>query len=137
LIELRFCPSRNCPTLFYPDHLQARALFALLGQVRVPPNESRFILATAIAAFYGWVYALLDEVIAWTAGTGVPPQVTRSLVLETIRGAAAMGLAQPDQNLATPGGITECGLNVLHQRGGLAAWTGALEVVLSHLRGDW
>jgi len=115
-----------------------------LGQVHVPPDEARFIAASAIAAFYGWAYALLDEVAAWTAGTGVPPRMAWDLVLEMVRGAAAMALAQPDRDLtamldslATPGGITERGLNVLHQRGGLAAWTEALEAVLSHLRGDW
>jgi pyrroline-5-carboxylate reductase len=132
------------PTLLYPDHPQARALFALLGQVHVLPDESRFTPASAIAAFYGWVYALMDETVAWTTQAGVPPQTARSLVLGTVRGAAAMALAQPDQDLAamldtlaTPGGITGRGLNLLQQRGGLAAWTEALEAVLSHLRSDW
>jgi pyrroline-5-carboxylate reductase len=132
------------PTLLYPDHPQARALFALLGQVHVLPDESRFTPASAIAAFYGWVYALMDETVAWTTQAGVPPQMARGLVLETVQGAAAMALAQPDQDLAamldtlaTPGGITGRGLNLLHQRGGLAAWTEALEAVLSHLRSDW
>jgi pyrroline-5-carboxylate reductase len=72
----------------------------------------------------------------------VPPQTARNLVLETVRGAADMALAQPDQDLAamldalaTPGGITEHGLNVLRRRGGLAGWTEALDAVLSHIRG--
>ena len=128
------------PTLLYPDHPQARALFTLLGQVHVLPDESRFTPASVIAAFYGWIYALLDETVAWTVQAGVPLQTARSLVLETVRGAANMALAQPDQDLATildtlatPGGITEHGLNVLHQRQGLAAWTEALKAVLSHL----
>jgi pyrroline-5-carboxylate reductase len=97
-----------------------------------------FTPASVIAAFYGWVYALLDETVAWTTQAGVPPQTARSLVLETVRGAAGMALAQPNQDLAamldTPGGITEYGLNVLHQRQGLAAWTGACNAVLSRLR---
>jgi pyrroline-5-carboxylate reductase len=131
------------PTLLYPDHPQARALFSLLGQVHVLPDESRFIPASVIAAFYGWVYALLDETVAWTAQAGVPPQTARSLVLETVGGAVNMALAHPDQDLAaildtlaTPGGITEHGLNILHQRQGLAAWTEALEAVFSRLRRD-
>jgi pyrroline-5-carboxylate reductase len=131
------------PTLLYPDHPQARALFSLLGQVHVLPDESRFIPASVIAAFYGWVYALLDETVAWTAQAGVPLQTARRLVLETVGGAVNMALAHPDQDLvaildtlATPGGITEHGLNVLHQRQGLAAWTEALEAVFSRLRRD-
>ena len=138
------CAAINAsPTLLYPDDPQAHALFALLGQVHVLPDESRFTPASAIAAFYGWVYALLDETVAWTAQAGVPPQTARNLVLETVRGAAAMALAQPDQDLAgmldalaTPGGITEHGLKVLHRRGGLAAWTEALEAVLTRMGGD-
>jgi pyrroline-5-carboxylate reductase len=131
------------PTLLYPDDPQAHALFALLGQVHVLPDETRFRPASVIAAFYGWVYALLDETVAWTAQAGVPPRTARSLVLETVRGAADVALAQPDQDLAamldalaTPGGITEHGLNVLHQRGGLAAWIEALEAVLARIGGD-
>jgi pyrroline-5-carboxylate reductase len=129
------------PTLLYPDHPQARALLGLLGQVHVLPDETRFTPASAIAAFYGWIYALLDETVAWTARAGVPPGTARQLVLETVRGAAGMALARPDQSLAamldalaTPGGITEEGLGVLHRRQGLAAWTEALEAVLDRLR---
>ena len=131
------------PTLLYPDHLQARELFALLGQVHVLPDEPRFTPASAVSAFYGWVYALLDETVAWTVQAGVPPQTARSLVLETVRGAADMALAQPDQGLgtildtlATPGGITEHGLNVLYERQGLSAWTEALNAVLNRLGGS-
>jgi pyrroline-5-carboxylate reductase len=131
------------PTLIYPDNSHARALFELVGQVHVLPDESRFTPASAIAAFYGWVYALLDETVAWTEQAGVPPETARSLVLETVRGAADMALARPDQELsamldalATPGGITERGLRVLHERQGLAAWTEALDAVLDRMWGE-
>jgi pyrroline-5-carboxylate reductase len=129
------------PTLLYPDHSQARALFAPLGEVHALADEPDFTAASVIAAYYGWIYALLDETVAWTVQAGVPPQTARSLVLETVRGACKMALAQPDQDLAamldtlaTPGGITAHGLGVLRQRGGLAAWTEALQAVLSRLR---
>ena len=131
------------PTLIYPDNPDAHALFDLLGRVHILPDESRFTPASAIAAFYGWVYALLDETVAWTEQAGVPPETARSLVLETVRGAADMALAQPAQELsamldalATPGGITEHGLRTLHQRRGLTAWTEALDAVLDRMRGE-
>ena len=131
------------PTLLHPDHPQAHALFALLGQVHVLPDESSFTPASVIAAFYGWVYALLDDTVAWTTRAGVPPQTARSLVLETVRGAAGMALSHPDQKLAsllralaTPGGITEHGLDVLHRQQGLAAWTQALDAVLERMNDD-
>jgi pyrroline-5-carboxylate reductase len=93
-----------------------------------------------IAAFYGWVYALLDETVAWTTRAGVPEQTARSLVLETMRGATAMGLDRSDSlaemldALATPGGITEHGLSVLRQQRGLTAWAEALDEVLGRMR---
>jgi pyrroline-5-carboxylate reductase len=114
---------------------------ALLGQVHPLPDESHFTPASAISAFYGWVYALLDETVAWTVGAGVPAETARSLVLETVRGAAEMALSRPDRELAamlgtlaTPGGITELGLDVLRQRQGLEAWAAALDAVLGRMQ---
>jgi pyrroline-5-carboxylate reductase len=133
----------SSPTLLCPDHPQARALFALLGQVHILPDEAHFTAASAISAFYGWVYALLDEAVEWTVQSGVPPQTARSLVLETVGGAVGMALDQPDQSLdgmldtlATPGGITEHGLSILRGRGALTAWTEALDAVLDRLEGE-
>ena len=128
------------PTLLYPAHPQVEALFGLLGQVHILADESQFTAASVLSAFYGWVYALLDEVDRWTASAGVEPQMARTLVLETVRGAAEMALAHPEQDLdsmlralATPGGITEQGLNVLGQGQGLAVWVEALESVFRRL----
>ncbi len=135
------CAALNqSPTLIFPDNPKARELFTLLGQVHILPHESDFTPASVIAAFYGWIYALCDEVISWTAQTGVPQHTARSLVLETVRGAVNMALTNPDKELdmmlktlVTPGGITEQGLNILHQQQGLTAWSDALETVLKRL----
>jgi pyrroline-5-carboxylate reductase len=131
------------PTLLYPDEPQAHALFALLGQVHVLPDERCFTSASVLSAFYGWVYAWLDETIAWTAQAGVPSQTARSLVLETVRGATSMALERPDEELAsmlgtlaTPGGITAHGLEILRRQQGLVAWTEALQAVLDRLDND-
>jgi pyrroline-5-carboxylate reductase len=128
------------PTLLFPDNPQARALLAYLGQVHVIPNESYFTSASTIGAFYGWIYALLDETISWTTQTGVPHQTARNIILETVRGAVNMALNEPKKDLnvildtlATPGGITEQGLNILHQQQGLVAWTKALNAVQKRL----
>jgi pyrroline-5-carboxylate reductase len=129
------------PTLLHPENSRARALFELLGSVHVLADEAEFTPASVIAAYYGWVYALLDETVAWTTAAGVPAQTARALVLETTRGAAEMGLAYPDRalsalldSLATPGGITRYGLKILEERRSLAAWTEALDGVLDRLR---
>ncbi|MFX0210095.1 MAG: pyrroline-5-carboxylate reductase dimerization domain-containing protein, partial [Candidatus Hodarchaeota archaeon] len=118
------------PTLLYPDNPHARTLLDLLGQVHILQNEAQFITASAIGAFYGWIFALFDEVISWTTQTGVPYQIARNLILETVQGAVNMALKEPKTDLgvildtlATPGGITKQGLNILHQGQGLTTWS--------------
>ncbi len=129
------------PTLLYPDNSRVRELFSLLGQVLILPEESLFTPASVISAFYGWIYALMDETIKWTTKTGVSSQIAKNVVLRTVQGAVEMSLANPEQELsdifttlATKGGITEHGLHVLKQRNGLSAWTDALEAVYQRLQ---
>jgi pyrroline-5-carboxylate reductase len=128
------------PTLLFPDQPEARALFERLGTVLAIQDEAQFTRAGAISAYYGWVYALLDEALSWTVRAGIDPEVARTLVLETTRGATEMGLAHPDRelaglldSLATPGGITRDGLEVLRKRESLEAWVEALDVVVRRL----
>lgn len=128
------------PTLLYPDNYFARSLFELLGSVHRLSDEDMFTPASVSTAYYGWVYALLDEVVTWTTDAGVPPEIARPLILETTRGAAEMGLARSDQgisalldSLATPGGITRHGLKTLEEQGSLKAWVEAMDHVLERL----
>ena len=130
------------PTLLHPDEPRARWLFGLLGNVHLLPKEEHFDPASVIAAYYGWVYALMDTTVEWAIGAGVPRQVARDVVLETTRGAAEMGLAYPERelaglldSLATPGGVTRDGLKVLEDRKSLEAWIEALELVRKRLLG--
>jgi len=131
------------PTLLLPDDPAARELFELLGTVLPVDDEAQFTPASAIGAYYGWIYALMDEAVAWCASAGVPASTARELVLETTRGAAEMGLHHPDRDLsdlldslATPGGITRQGLETLERRGSLDAWIEALEDVLQRLHSE-
>jgi len=136
------CAAINAsPTLLYPDHERARTLLEQIGHVHNLESEEAFVRASVITAFYGWVYALLDETARWTEEGGVPREAARSIVLETVRGAASLGLAQSEQELsdllealATPGGITRQGLAIVRDRGGLSAWTEALDAVYARLR---
>lgn len=128
------------PTLVFPENPAVSEAFALLGQVHALPSEASFTAASVIAAFYGWVYALADETVAWTMREGVPEDIARKLVLETIRSTAEMALAKPQQSiqelldlLATPGGITEFGLGILREHHGIESWPVALNAVLERM----
>ena len=132
---------RLSPTLLFPDDPLARELFELLGTVHAVEDEAQFTPASVIAAYYGWIFALMDEAVAWCATAGVPVTTARELVLETTRGAAEMALEHPERklsdlldSLATPGGVTRQGLETLARRGSLNAWVEAMEEVLQRLR---
>jgi pyrroline-5-carboxylate reductase len=135
------CAAINAsPSLLYPDNERARTLLELVGHVHVLEAEEAFVRASAISAFYGWLFALLDKTAGWVGAGGIPSEVGRSLVLETARGAASLGLARPQEELAdlldglaTPGGITRQGLEILHSQGGLDSWIAALEAVYERL----
>ncbi|MFX1517008.1 MAG: NAD(P)-binding domain-containing protein [Promethearchaeota archaeon] len=129
------------PTLLFPNNPQAHSLLSHLGQVHVLPTEESFTSASTIGAFYGWIYALLDEIISWTIQTGVPEHTARKIILETVGGAVNMALSELQvgledilTTLATPGGITQHGLNILHQQRGLTAWTEALDAIYNRLK---
>ena len=129
------------PTSLYPDDTAARRLFERLGPVHALPDETSFEAASVLGAFYGWVYAMLGEVTAWTEGHGVPPQTARDLVAQTARGASGMILGRPDEPLAamleslsTPGGITSRGLEVLEESAAISAWSTACRAALDRTR---
>lgn len=129
------------PTSIHPDEPTARALFQRVGSVYAMPDEAAFEAASVLGATYGWVHALIKETAEWTAAAGVPEAAARALVVEMARGAAGMVLARPDldlaamiETLATPGGITALGLEVLDDRGAWAAWRAALAAALARIR---
>ncbi len=129
------------PTSLYPDDANARSLLARLGPVIALPDEPSFQAASVIGAYYAWIYALAAETMPWLETAGIPTAAGRSLVLQAIRGAAGMMLARPDdspadmiRDLATPGGITELGLDLLGQRSALTAWRDACQVSLERLQ---
>ena len=129
------------PTSLYPDGPEARALFERLGPVHALPDETSFEAASVLGAFYGWVYAMLAEVTAWTEGHGVPSRTARDLVAETARGATGMILDRPGESLAamletlrTPGGITNRGLEVLEEKEAVTAWGAACRAALERTR---
>lgn len=129
------------PTAIFPDDLNARALFSRLGVVQAFADEASFEAASVFGAVYGWAFALVAETSGWAARSGLPAEQARTLAALVLRGAAGMALRDPETplpdilaTLATPGGITRLGLDALDERGALAAWSDACEIVLARLR---
>lgn len=126
------------PTCLYPDLGPARDVLSLLGPVIAVPDESSFEAASVLGAFYGWVHALIGEVTDWATAAGVEPATARDLTARMTRAAAGMVLEQEElsleamlEELATPGGVTALGLDVLQDRAALTAWRESCEAVLA------
>lgn len=126
------------PTSLYPDLPAARAALAPLGPILAMPDEAAFEAASVSGAVYGWAHVLVGEMAAWAEEAGVPADLARDLMAQTLGAAAGMVRAHPERpveamtrELCTPGGLTRAGLDVLRDRGAFAAWRAACEAALA------
>lgn len=111
---------------------EARALvdrlMAPLGQAEWLPDEAQMDLITALAGSGpAFVYRLIDALAAGAAELGLPRAQADRLALSMVEGAAALAAASPHSpgeladRVASPGGTTRAGLDVLDADGRLAA----------------
>lgn len=107
---------------------EREALVALMAPLGTPEwvEEEAFDLVTALAGSGpGFVYRFIDALAAAAAGLGVPRDQADRLALAMVEGAAALAAASPHdpgelaRRVASPGGMTEKGLEVLDRDGAL------------------
>jgi pyrroline-5-carboxylate reductase len=98
------------------------ALFDALGTAVWLEDEAQFDLATALAGSGpGFVYRFIDALAGAAEELGLAPDMAASLALATVEGAAALaasaevGPAALADRVASPGGMTREGLNVLDE----------------------
>jgi pyrroline-5-carboxylate reductase len=106
----------------------AEALAAPLGRYEWIADEAQFDAVTALAGCGpGFVFRFAEALAAAGAALGMPPEQAARLALATLEGAALMAAAAdvPPATLAdrvaSPGGSTREGLNVLDRDGALIA----------------
>ncbi|MCL9983128.1 MAG: NAD(P)-binding domain-containing protein [Erythrobacter sp.] len=104
------------------DRAAVFALFDALGTAMWLEDEAQFDLATALAGSGpGFVYRFIDALAGAAAELGLAPDMAASLALATVDGAAALaatadvGPATLADRVASPGGMTREGLNVLDE----------------------
>lgn len=100
----------------------ALALFDRLGTAVWLADETRFDLVTALAGSGpGFVYRFIDALAGAAVELGLEPETAASLALATVEGAAMLAAhadAPPAvlaDRVASPGGMTREGLNVLDE----------------------
>lgn len=98
----------------------ALALFGQLGSAVWLEDEAQFDLVTALAGSGpGFVYRFIDALAGAAADLGLDEGTAAALALATVEGAAALAAASDvdpatlADRVASPGGMTREGLNVL------------------------
>jgi pyrroline-5-carboxylate reductase len=118
---------------------EVRRLLGVLGHVVELPDEE-FDAATAVMGCAPAYLALAVEAIAGAgAEDGLGEELARELVVETTAGTAELlRLRHPAdvrRAVASPGGSTEAGLEVLDREGVREAFEGAVRASLERMRG--
>jgi pyrroline-5-carboxylate reductase len=96
------------------------SLMRPLGAPEWLDAESDFDLVTALAGSGpGFVYRFIEALAEGAAALGLDPQLAQRLALATVEGAAQLAAASPHgpaelaRRVASPGGSTQKGLDVL------------------------
>lgn len=108
----------------------AMALFAPLGSPEWI-GEEQFDLVTALAGSGpAFVYRFIDALTQAAADLGLPREQAARLALATVEGAAALAANSPHdpgelaRRVASPGGVTQAGLDALDRDGALGQLIG-------------
>jgi pyrroline-5-carboxylate reductase len=110
------------------DEAGQAAVLALMQPLGTPEwvGEETFDLVTALAGSGpAFVYRFIDALAAGAAGLGLAREQADRLALAMVEGAAALAAASEDDpgaladRVASPGGTTRAGLNVLDADGAL------------------
>lgn len=91
----------------------AEKVMSAVGKVVWVDNESLMDAVTAVSGTGpAYVYLLIDMMISSAVALGIAPDVARTLVLETARGAATLAMAEKEpmtaliERVRSPGGTT-------------------------------
>lgn len=136
------CAHGESTVVIHPDDTVVRDVLAPLGPVLAMPSETALEAGSVMYGYYAMLFGLMEEGERWAKAKGIPDRAAREIVAWCFRGAGTMRLHDireplPDivASLATPGGLTECGLNSLRAEDGMAAWGRALDAQLRRVRG--
>jgi pyrroline-5-carboxylate reductase len=134
--RIRKSPSAFCP----PDDI-AETVLSKIGSAYPVTSEAQFETASIFGAYYGLVYALMEQASAWAKENGLDPAVAQGLAVN-MTGAASVAVANQGRQspgellsgLMTEGGITAAGHTVLETSGALEQLAKALDASLVRSR---
>lgn len=130
------------PTCMFPASDWAKPLLERFGPVIELGSEDQLEGASVVAAYYGWVQALIETIANRTSDAGLDADQARLLVSQMTRAAATVVRDTKDRRmdelvdeLCLPGSITRHGLEKLRERDAFTPWEEAYDAVLDKLHG--
>jgi pyrroline-5-carboxylate reductase len=109
------------------DGALVQRLMAPLGLVEWIEDEALLdVVAALTASGPAFVFRFIDALAEGAAALGIPPEQARRLAIATVRGSAALAAVADEsptqlaERVASPGGMTREGLNVLDRSDGLS-----------------
>lgn len=124
------------PIPLFPANARAAALLAGLGAVVPLADEAQFTTASVMGCTYTWVIRLVAELEAWLGEAGLDAPAARTMALQTVHAASALGIAKGDLDMAAtadaiarPGTYSLMGETVIAERGGFEAFRAACQTI--------
>ena len=112
----------------------AEKVMTAVGKVVWIEDESLMDAVTAVSGTGpAYVYLLIDMMLASAMELGIPPEVARTLVLETAKGAASLAVAETEsmmsliERVRSPGGTTTTAFARLEAAGVRAIFASAIK----------
>jgi len=115
-------------------------LLGVLGRVTVMDDELIDAATAVMGCSPAYLALVADEIARGGAGEGLDPNVSYSLMVDTMAATAELLRERaPDELIkavASPGGSTEAGLEALDREGARRAFAAAVAASLARMRGD-
>jgi pyrroline-5-carboxylate reductase len=129
------------PQVSEEDRLHAQSLMRAVGATLWLSSEDQMDAVTAISGSGpAYVFLLEEALMAAAQAQGLAPELSRTLVLQTVKGAALLASNSSDtpellrQRVTSKGGTTEAAINTLEQQGFRQAFLAAIEAATERSR---
>ena len=124
----------------HPYNSKANQLLSTLGETFTIEDEQVFGACATLGAYYGWLLALMEESTRWLEERGTGPVLARRMVSQVFRSVANIveyrdrdSLSFLVDELRTPGGLTEHGLDLFEESRAIKEWSTVLDTIHNRL----
>lgn len=139
MVPLTFNEICNGPILLYPPQAEAAELFGLIGHMVEVESAEAMSAFSGITACVTPFFAVMQTLIEWLAGQGVPAQQAADYVTHFFYSEAMEALPLDPAGVcrmareSTPGGINLMAKDLIEAGGGFEIWKKTMDEVLKRV----